>query len=118
MHIDVFNRLNNFKIKKSQEAFQDLALAIKILFRKEEKVYQSYKHPDYDLHVKTHKEFERGLASFEQSWFIDKPRRKDLKIQDVLDYIEQWTDLHETIDNSSMRPYMRITDFIAERQIA
>jgi hemerythrin len=115
MHIDVFNQLNNFKIKKSQEAFQDLTLTIKILFRKEEKVYKSYNHPDYTEHEKVHKEFERGLASFEQSWFMDKPRRKDVQIRDITDYIEQWTELHEKIDDTSMKPYMRITDFVRER---
>ncbi len=102
----------NAKIQVLEKKFKELDLTAKIIFRKEEKYYQGYDHPDIENHTKFHDEFSKTLASFQLQYFTIKKDQTARNVSNIMEYIEIWIGHHHNTLDESMQSYIRIKEFI------
>lgn len=100
-----------FEKDSSEKNFNDMFLTAKIYFREEEDLYKKNNHPDLILHKTLHKEFERVLFYFYQSFFKEKSYTE---VSEFCRYVRDWAGLHYECYDKPMLPYINISQFVEE----
>lgn len=95
-------------------AFNELTLTLKVIMKKEEKLYASIDLPDLDIHIAIHNEFARDLESLREQYYKKANRTTKQKMQLTIDYIEEWIVSHEAYFDSFANSFIRITDFVSQ----
>jgi hemerythrin len=107
---NIVDLAEKFHKSAKQNEFQKMMLQIKMIFRKEEAMYKQHDHPDTWQHIKIHKEFERVMAYFEQTYFNKKEKTISVLNEFCL-YVKNWTLLHYECYDKFMMPYIRISEY-------
>lgn len=100
---DILDTLKKFELtsdfEKKQAIFEQLDLAIKTVFKKEEVKYRACGFPDTELHTRQHDECVRTLASFYHYYFATKKRRTQKAVNEIVEFVPLWIEDHQQFDD-------------------
>ena len=97
------------------KSFGEFDLTTKVIFRKEEELYEKHLHPDLEMHKRLHNEFSKTLASFEHQYFTTGDDQSTSYVSITMEFIEAWIKQHNQIDKDTMS-YVRISEYINGNQ--
>jgi len=106
----MLKEINQIRLRISKtQSIEKLDMLYKIMFKKEEAVYEQCGYPDLFLHKACHDEFIRTITSAQDQIRTHKLTRKDL-----LEYIKLWTKRHEEVNDRISMAFVRTKQLIGE----